>query len=146
MRNVPPSNNGFILGRLDETECKKLFLQMVQAVEACHNHGIAHRDIKLENFVMNEDRTKVYLCDFGHSALIKPGKLFTAKRGTLAYSSPEIVESKPYRGPEQDIWSLGVWYVFFFFYHFPSLLFHCKFLCHVNRPFSIFFSGRRGKN
>lgn len=44
---------------------RSVFLQIVDAVEACHNMRIFHRDLKPENILCNEDGTKVYLCDFG---------------------------------------------------------------------------------
>jgi serine/threonine protein kinase len=59
-----------------------------------------------------------------------PGKLFTEKRGSLAYCSPTILEGKPYTGIPEDIWSLGIWSVssFSLFQLFDCLFVLCQ-LC-----------------
>ena len=48
------------------------------------------------------------IVDFGFSKDITSRSLIASSVGSLLYSSPEIVEGKPYKGPECDVWSLGV--------------------------------------
>jgi len=81
--------------------------ELTLAVEFLHKCGIIHRDIKLENILLDCDG-HCKLCDFGCSKLgIFYGKKTGTLRGTLAYMAPEIVRWKKY-GPEVDWWSLGV--------------------------------------
>lgn len=65
---------------------KSVFVQLIDAVDACHRNGIYHRDIKPENIMCNEDGTEVRLGDFGLSTDSKCSRNFGA--GTSAYMSP----------------------------------------------------------
>ncbi|KAK0186494.1 hypothetical protein F5146DRAFT_1113543 [Armillaria mellea] len=86
-------------GRLSEDETRVMFGQLCLAVAYLHEKGIVHRDLKLENVLLDE-RCKVKLGDFG----------FTRERfvGRPGYASPEMLQGKKYQGPEVDVWSLGI--------------------------------------
>jgi len=53
--------------RLDPAEAQRIFRQVVNAVDFCHDRSIAHRDIKLENIIINKEGTHITLIDFGFS-------------------------------------------------------------------------------
>ena len=65
---------------------KKVFVQLIDAVQACHDAGIFHRDIKPENIMCNDDGSEVRLGDFGLSTNSKWSTNFGA--GTAGYMSP----------------------------------------------------------
>ena len=89
---------------------------MVSALAYCHERHVAHRDVKLENFML-DDRKNVKLIDFGFSCCSdKHLKIFC---GTPSYMSPEIVSKKDYSGPQADAWALGVVLYVFLTGHFP---------------------------
>lgn len=94
-------------GRVKEKEARKLFRQIISAVEYCHGNLIVHRDLKPENLLLDSDGN-IKINDFGFSNVIKPGKLFTTFCGSPLYAAPEIFLAKEYTGPEVDIWSMGV--------------------------------------
>ena len=90
---------------IDENTAKKFFYKILKAIEYCHNQGICHRDIKLENILLNEKNEPV-LCDFGYGSLSIENLKFYI--GSEHYYPPEILRQKPYNGIKSDIFCLGV--------------------------------------
>ena len=88
-----------------ETYSKVLFAKILKGVQACHNAGICHRDLKMQNILVDENYNPK-ICDFGFAAF-NTGKLIEPL-GTLNYAAPEILLHKPYDGFKADIFSLGV--------------------------------------
>ena len=69
---------------------------------------VVHRDIKLENLLIDEEG-QIKICDFGVSKQIdKKSQMISGVSGTPAYMAPEILKDKEYNGFACDIWSLGV--------------------------------------
>jgi len=93
--------------RLDELEAKRIFRQIVNGISYCHSKSIAHRDIKLENLLLDE-KNNIKIIDFGFSTCMPNTKKIRIFCGTPSYMSPEIVTRKEYAGPPADIWALGV--------------------------------------
>lgn len=93
--------------RLDESEARRIFKQVLAGVRYCHSKNVSHRDIKLENLLLDE-QNNIKIIDFGFSSCVP---LFTKLRifcGTPSYMAPEIVNKKQYIGPPADVWALGV--------------------------------------
>lgn len=101
---------------LPETQARWFFQQLALAVEYCHGLGIAHRDIKLENALLDRSgpRAILKLCDFGYASRNQacPSDPVNCRRavGTPEYMAPELLSGKsaPYDGKQADIWSMGV--------------------------------------
>ena len=83
-------------GRLTEQEARPIFKQIIDAVIACHKEDIIHRDIKLDNILLNEEMTLIKLCDFGVSRIAKSGFKINEQCGTPAYLAPEIIVNEGY--------------------------------------------------
>ncbi|KAI0777749.1 kinase-like protein, partial [Trametes elegans] len=96
--------------RGDDEFIKKLFLQIVDALDACHQAGIYHRDLKPENILISEDANQIYLTDFGLATSNTHSKTYGA--GSSLYMSPECIGFDPARPPydtqANDVWALGV--------------------------------------
>ena len=90
---------------IDENMAKNFFYKILKAVEYCHSQGICHRDIKLENILLNEKNEPV-LCDFGYGSLSLEN--LNDYIGSEHYYPPEILRLKPYNGIKSDIFCLGV--------------------------------------
>ena len=112
-------------GRLKEDRARHFFRQLLSAVSYLHSNAIVHRDLKIENILIDCDGN-LKLIDFGLSNFYSgdplaasasvqrdrdyakiPLKLSTFC-GSLYYAAPELLHGRPYYGPEIDIWSLGV--------------------------------------
>jgi serine/threonine protein kinase len=93
--------------RLDEKEAKRVFKQILEGIKYCHSRCITHRDIKLENILL-DDNNNIKIIDFGFSTCIPNDKKIKIFCGTPSYMAPEIVQKLEYTGPPADIWALGV--------------------------------------
>ncbi|MBA0739724.1 hypothetical protein Gogos_012962, partial [Gossypium gossypioides] len=97
-------------GKLSEAEGRKFFQQLIDGVSYCHNKGVFHRDLKLEN-VLIDDKGNIKISDFGLSALpqhIREDGLLHTTCGSPNYVAPEILANRGYDGATSDIWSCGV--------------------------------------
>lgn len=94
-------------GKLSESEARKIFYQIISAVEYSHARGVAHRDIKPENILLDEFKN-IKLGDFGLSNCMRDGEFMKTPCGSANYAAPEIVSGQKYAGTEVDVWSLGV--------------------------------------
>ena len=97
---------------LEEKLCKLFFAKILIIIQTLHQMGICHRDLKLENFLFDEN-FNIKLSDFGFSTLIIKNKKGKKKKltdflGTPYYVAPEILMQIPYDGEKVDIFSLGV--------------------------------------
>ncbi|XP_035304940.1 sperm motility kinase 2B-like [Cricetulus griseus] len=95
------------LGSLQESEARRLFTQILLAMQYCHVNHIAHRDIKANNILLN-CRGNAKLSGFDLAAKVTPGQKLRDFCGTLLYCAPELLLEKAYDGCAADIWSLGV--------------------------------------
>lgn len=93
--------------RLKEDVAKCLFKQIIESLAYCHSKSIVHRDIKLDNILLDA-KGQVKICDFGVGKIVKKGEKMTDQCGTPAYIAPEILEDKGYYGFAVDLWSSGV--------------------------------------
>jgi serine/threonine protein kinase len=68
-----------------------------------------HRDIKLDNILLEEGTRMVKLIDFGFSVVVNaPNQRLKVFCGTPSYMAPEITKKSDYEGLPVDIWALGV--------------------------------------
>ncbi|CAN1305365.1 Serine/threonine-protein kinase SRK2B [Linum perenne] len=96
-------------GRFSEDEARYFFQQLISGVSYCHSMQICHRDLKLENTLLDgSPAPRLKICDFGYS---KSSLLHSRPKstvGTPAYIAPEVLSRREYDGKLADVWSCGV--------------------------------------
>lgn len=93
--------------KLSEKIAKFIFKQIIEALNYIHSKGFIHRDIKLDNILIDLNN-KIKICDFGVSKQIKKGEIIYDQCGTPAYIAPEILRNDGFQGGAADIWSAGI--------------------------------------
>ncbi|KAF7715486.1 Serine/threonine-protein kinase [Penicillium ucsense] len=95
-------------GPLPADKVKRIFTQLVGAVAYVHSKSCVHRDLKLENILLDKHEN-VKLCDFGFTREYE-GKASYLQTfcGTICYSAPEMLKGEKYAGEKVDVWSLGI--------------------------------------
>ena len=93
--------------KLQEPVAKFIFKQIILALKFIHENKIVHRDIKLDNILIDLDNN-IKICDFGVSKIVNKGDVMIEQCGTPAYIAPEILLNKGYEGFGVDVWSAGV--------------------------------------
>lgn len=101
--------------KVDEKKVKKIFLQLLHAVKWLHEHNIVHRDLKLENILIQKKKDSddeiLKITDFGLARVVDPeSPLLTTRCGSEEYAAPELIQQSKegYDGRKTDTWALGV--------------------------------------
>lgn len=95
-------------GYLSEAQSANYAMQVLSCVAYCHEHNIIHRDLKLDNFMLESEEAGATLkvIDFGTATEWTPGQRFADKMGTPYYIAPEVI-NRNYT-EKCDLWSVGV--------------------------------------
>ena len=96
--------------KLKEKMAKYIFKQIISAINYIHKKNIVHKDIKLENILLDINHG-IKICDFGIAKKIHSSEqLFYGISGTPLYMAPEIFyqSASGYQGFPVDIWASGI--------------------------------------
>lgn len=105
-------------GRFNEDEARFFFQQLISGVCYCHSMQICHRDLKLENTLLDGSAApRVKICDFGYSKSDVFHSQPKSTVGTPAYVAPEVLSRKEYDGKVLIYLLFALSY-----YHWNSLL------------------------
>jgi len=94
------------MGAMGEDAGRFFMTQLVNSLDYMHNLRCVHRDLKLENILV-DDKLNLKIADFGF-ACYKSIDQLKSYRGTMTYMAPEIKEGKTYDGTQVDLFSVGV--------------------------------------
>ena len=94
---------------LTEKDICRLYQQIISGIEYMHEMGIAHRDLKLENILLNYKKD-IKIIDFGLSNKYDRDmdELLHSSCGSPCYAAPEMIKGMEYHGINTDIWSSGI--------------------------------------
>lgn len=93
-------------GRLTEPQVKTYMLQLLSALQHCHDNGILHRDIKGSNLLIDKHGV-LKIADFGLANFYKTKPRLTSRVVTLWYRAPELLLGATDYGVGIDLWSAG---------------------------------------
>ena len=93
--------------KVNELEVCLIFKDLIAGVLWLHQHQICHRDLKIENILLDKLMT-AKLIDFGLATRYTPGVKLTERCGSAEYCAPEIILAKAYDPEKTDVWALGV--------------------------------------
>jgi len=110
---------------VEENDVKFIFQQLIPALEYAQRNGICHRDIKLENILVNR-QFKLSLVDFGLCSVNSPSDYESESKittrefvGSENYTAPEIIKRTSYDPFKVDVWSCGIVLYSLLFGQFP---------------------------
>ena len=92
--------------RFTEQQTKFYTAQIVIGIGKLHESNIVHRDLKLENLMLDSEGN-IKIIDFGLSTILHKNQLAQTYVGTCEYQAPEIVQRLVYE-KSVDWWSLGI--------------------------------------
>ncbi|KAI8077942.1 kinase-like domain-containing protein [Gilbertella persicaria] len=95
---------------LKENEARRIFSQLISSVYYMHQKNIVHRDLKLENILLDRQHN-IIVTDFGFANQFTPktGDWMSTSCGSPVYAAPELVMTgRLYAGTGVDIWSCGI--------------------------------------
>ena len=120
------------ISSFSEDEAKYYFRQLISGIEYMHSKAVVHRDLKLENLLLDKE-LNLKIVDFGYSSFsdIGSGKCKTAL-GTPAYRAPETNEGRyrdgktnyAYDGKKVDIFNCGVILFMMVMKQYPTKVFN----------------------
>ncbi|RXN36959.1 serine threonine- kinase pim-2-like protein [Labeo rohita] len=94
-------------GSLDEETTRQIMRQAAHAANMCCLRRVLHRDVKLQNLLINRETSEVKLIDFGCGDILRRTP-YRSYSGTAAYSPPEYHSRGKYYGGPATVWSLGI--------------------------------------
>ena len=96
--------------KLSEEEACYYFNQILSGIEYIHKMKIAHRDIKSENIIIEQNTKLIKIIDFGLSNTYgdKDEEILRSSCGSPLYAPPEMLKGDIYKGSTVDTWSMGV--------------------------------------
>lgn len=94
-------------GAVSENRARYWIRQIGDAVRYLHEMSITHRDLKLENLLLDSENN-IKICDFGFVKEDPSKELSRTYCGSKSYAAPEILKGQPYDTQKADIWAIGV--------------------------------------
>uniref|UniRef100_A0A8C5GTD4 non-specific serine/threonine protein kinase n=1 Tax=Gouania willdenowi TaxID=441366 RepID=A0A8C5GTD4_GOUWI len=113
MERLPDTVDGFDylleVNHIPEDKIKVIFTQIINAALLMHKNGVFHRDLKLENILVNRNKgtPEIRVIDFGCGDFVQ-NEPFRDFCGTLEFAPPEHIRGETYKAEATTVWQIGV--------------------------------------
>lgn len=94
-------------GSLSEKEIKYYMHEILKGLDSINSKGIMHRDIKPHNIVIDHERKRLKLIDFGLAEYYMPHQEYNVRVASRYFKAPELLLENPLYDYSVDMWSLG---------------------------------------
>merc|ERR1711972_420771 len=92
---------------LSDYDVRYYIRELLKALDYCHSQGIMHRDVKPHNVMIDHEKRKLRLIDWGLAEFYHPGKEYNVRVASRYYKGPELLVDLQLYDYSLDIWSLG---------------------------------------
>ncbi|BFZ55917.1 Casein kinase II subunit alpha' [Savitreella phatthalungensis] len=90
-----------------DTDIRYYIRELVRALDFCHSRGIMHRDVKPHNVMIDHERRKLRLIDWGLAEFYHPGTKYNVRVASRYFKGPELLVDFQDYDYSLDMWSLG---------------------------------------
>jgi len=92
---------------LTDLDIRYYIFEILKALDYCHSQGIMHRDVKPHNVMIDHEKRKLRLIDWGLAEFYHPHKEYNVRVASRYYKGPELLVDLQLYDYSLDIWSLG---------------------------------------
>ncbi|XP_059624000.1 casein kinase II subunit alpha-like [Cornus florida] len=92
---------------LSDFDIRYYIYELLKALDYCHSQGIMHRDVKPHNVMIDHEKRKLRLIDWGLAEFYHPGKEYNVRVASRYFKGPELLVDLQDYDYSLDLWSLG---------------------------------------
>ncbi|EIN05394.1 Pkinase-domain-containing protein [Punctularia strigosozonata HHB-11173 SS5] len=104
---VDAADPKWLYPRLLDADVRFYILEILKALDFCHSKGIMHRDIKPQNIMIDHEKRKLRLIDWGLAEFYHPDMNYNCRVASRFFKGPELLVNYEYYDYSLDMWSLG---------------------------------------
>ncbi|XP_076949921.1 casein kinase II subunit alpha-like [Bidens hawaiensis] len=92
---------------LSDMDIRYYIYELLKALDYCHSQGIMHRDVKPHNVMIDHEKRRLRLIDWGLAEFYHPGKEYNVRVASRYFKGPELLVDLQDYDYSLDLWSLG---------------------------------------